>query len=136
MCKERIDQLEVGDKVVIDNGNHYGASYKVATVEKLTATQLTIGGERFNRRDGVRIGDGDRYSYRTQLATAYYPNHRLMTIEEAETANRQKEQEQEIAILARKIKDASYSGLRKLPLETLQQVIKLLQLEDTDGKTE
>jgi hypothetical protein len=132
MCKEQIEQLEVGDKVVIDTGSQW-SPYKFATVEKLTATQLTAGRERFNRRDGVKIGDGDN-GYQTRLAMRYYPDYRLMTIEEAETANLEKKQDQQIKALAVKITNTHISHLKNLPLETLQQVIKLLELEETNGE--
>ena len=133
MCKEKIEQLEVGDKVVIYTRDYQ--PYKVATVEKLTMTQLTIDGERFNRRNGVRIGDGDSYSMRVEIAMNYFPHRHLMTVEEAETANLEKKQEQQVKVLAAKITNTHISYLKKLPLETLQQVIKLLQLEEeTNGK--
>lgn len=64
---KRLNELEKGDKVAYTNqwystGFHSGYQiWQQAIVEKDTNTQLTVNGERFNRRNGIRIGD-DPYS--------------------------------------------------------------------------
>lgn len=52
--------LKVGDEVGIGGYGTY-VSYSVRTVEKRTATQVTVAGERFNKR-GNKIGGRSRFS--------------------------------------------------------------------------
>jgi hypothetical protein len=126
MTKRNIEDLEVGDKVVI-NPPGERTPYKIGTVKKVTATQLTVDGTRFSRRDGVKIGDGSSYSYRTQLAQVWGKG--LMTIEEAEQRNQEIQLEKEVALLASKIVNARLSHLRTLPVEVLREAVFLLGLE-------
>lgn len=128
MTKTRIEQLEEGDRVAIDTGSNYGR-YVIGEVTKVTATQITIGGERYNKRNGVRVGDGDSFALRWQIATTW-PGNVLLSIEEAERRNKEAEQERAVKLLAVKIKDAPLSKLKELPIEMLQEVIRLLGLEE------
>lgn len=127
--KTRIEQLEVGDRVAIDTGLNNYDRYVTQEVTKVTVTQIAIGNIRYNKRTGVRIGDADSYSLRRQIAQDWKTGA-LLSIEEAERRNKEAEQELKAKLLAVKIKDAPLSKLKTLPLETLQQVIKLLGLED------
>lgn len=129
MNKKSIEQLEVGARVVIDTGSLHAARYLIREVTKITETQITVGGQRYNKRTGIRVGDGDSYVTRWQIAQDW-PTHRLMSIEEAERRNREAEEEMEVKSLAAKISNVSFGALKSLPLETLQQVIKLLGLEE------
>lgn len=126
--KTRIEQLAEGDRVAIDTGSNYGR-YVIGEVTKVTATQITIGGERYNKRNGVRVGDGDSHYGRQEIATNW-PKPGLLSIEEAERRNKEAEQELKVKLLAVKIKDAPMGKLKELPIETLQEVIRLLGLED------
>lgn len=126
--KKRIDELKVGDRVAIDTRSLYGR-YVIHEVTKITASQITIGGQRYNKRTGIRIGDGDSYSLRQEIAHNW-PDYGLMSIEEAERRNNEAEQELKVKLLAVKIKDVPFGKLKDLPIETLKQVAKLLGLED------
>lgn len=128
MTKTRIEQLALGDRVAIDTGSNYDR-YVIGEVTKVTATQIAIGNVRYNKRTGVRMGDGERYSGRQEIATTWERNE-LLSIEEAERCNKAAEQELRVKLLAVKIKDAPLGKLNKLPIETLQEVVRLLGLED------
>lgn len=54
----QVKDLQIGDEVVISPLGQ-GYPYRFGKVEKITATQVTASGTRYNKRDGVRIGDGD-----------------------------------------------------------------------------
>lgn len=63
MSESWLDNLSVGDSVVIYNG-WYGASIKA--VSKVTATQIVVGNTRYRRKDGYVVGGGtwSRHSLR------------------------------------------------------------------------
>ena len=54
----KLGDIKVGDEVAVSQGGMPRDSWSRATVEKITATQVTAGGNRYNRRNGVRIGHG------------------------------------------------------------------------------
>jgi hypothetical protein len=51
--KEFLEKLKSGDKVVVSSRDK---SYK-QTVDRVTKTQIIVGGERFNKSNGHRRGD-------------------------------------------------------------------------------
>ena len=66
--KEWLASLKPGDKVAKSRGN-WSRSYDIATVERLTATQITLSNGRKYRRDsGYEIGGaGYARSYLTEI---------------------------------------------------------------------
>lgn len=126
MNKKQISDLKLGDAVVVDTESRI-QPYVIGRVEKITATQITVNGVRYNKRTGIRIGDSDSWGRRQRLAETWPTG--LMTIEEANKTNEEIKTKWEIQTLAVKIKDASLGHLKTLPIETLQQVIRLLGLE-------
>lgn len=58
---EFLKTLKAGDTVIIDGQGH-SRDQRVATVEKVTSTQITAGGERFTRASGAAIGYSGRYT--------------------------------------------------------------------------
>lgn len=128
MRKTRIEQLEVGDRVVIDTSSSYDR-YVVGEVTRVTATQIAVGNVRYNKRTGIRMGDADSYSLRRQIAQDWKTGQ-LMSIEEAKRRNKEADEELRAKLLAVKIKDVPLGKLKGLPIETLQEVARLLGLEE------
>ena len=56
-----IKDLKAGDKVFVTRGSHI----RLVTVDRVTATQIVIGGERFRKSDGYRMGDSNTYWFTT-----------------------------------------------------------------------
>ena len=127
MSKKQISEIQVGDQVVI-NTESSRQPYVIGNAEKITATQITVNGERYNKRTGVRIGDSETWGRRQRLAETWPTG--LMTIEEANKANEEAKNKWIAQNLAVKIKDASLGRLKELPIDTLREVVRLLGLED------
>jgi hypothetical protein len=60
--------VSIGDFVVVDPPSR-GACRKICQVEKVTATQFTAGGYRFNKRNGWQIGGDSYYAATVKTAT-------------------------------------------------------------------
>lgn len=63
--KKKLEELEVGDKVI-------ASSYhvkRIATIERVTKTQLVVGKSRFNRKSGYLCGDHSWDSTSLKVAT-------------------------------------------------------------------
>lgn len=67
--KTSLAQIRVLDHVIVTGYSGRNHQYAVMQVERVTATQLVIGDQRFMIRTGRRFGDGDRYN-NTQNAYA------------------------------------------------------------------
>ena len=100
--------LKVGDPVIVES-THIGGIAYLATVERLTATQIIVGGTRarYRRQDGYRIGP---YSYHRSWIEEPTP--------EARAEIRQTE------LLDRFRRRGCWD---KLPLDTLEAVAELLE---------
>lgn len=116
---KQLSELVVGDMVVIETFNRQ-KPFISAAITRVTATLLIVGRNRFNRKTGVIIG-----SNLPSLSPRICTN---VTTEQAEQANVNAAVKNESAKLAKQIHDIGYVGLRNYPLETLQQVAKLLNL--------
>lgn len=53
-----LDDVKVGDKVFVDEGNYVDNDYRVYTVERVTKTQFAANGRSYQRDSGKRLGDG------------------------------------------------------------------------------
>lgn len=53
---EWLQNLKPGDKVVVGVGN--GSYSRIEAVDRVTATQIIIGGARYRKNNGYRVGDG------------------------------------------------------------------------------
>lgn len=129
-----LDTIKEGDKIVYGRSSN---SFIKATVTKVLKTRITVDcGTQFNRRTGVRIGDGDSWTNKTQILVEggsgiYYGwNKPLLTWEQADIIMAGAQLERERYFLAKKITDAKTKDLALLPLETLKEAIKLLGLEN------
>ena len=125
----QINDLKIGDEAVIRTGEY--PPYKIGKVEKITKTQITIAGLRFNKK----TGEGrDTWSTRQLVTIAHIREagrYRLMTADEANRINEKVAQEQELRRLANEIRYASISDLVRLGLDELTAfVAKLEALKD------
>lgn len=135
----KINDLKIGDEVVIETGNAH-QPYYIGKVEKITATQITIDKERYNKRNGVKIGEHrDTWSTRRlrQIAQLWGSKNygELMTIEEARRENQAVAQEQRLKGLAVKIKDATIADLKRLGADELQAFVEKLEAARTTNET-
>ena len=121
----KLDHIKPGDEVVIAPRSDWDF-YNIVKVEKVTATQITAGGEKFNKRTGVRIGDSGSV-YCMKLATINY--FTLMSREEAERRNIERTQEQKRRAAITKIQNVTRSQLQKASTENLLLVLALLELK-------
>lgn len=55
-----LQTLKPGDLVVVDSNQH-SRSQSLEKVDKVTNTQITVGGQRFTRAGGSAIGHGQSY---------------------------------------------------------------------------
>jgi hypothetical protein len=129
---KKLEELEVGDEVVVCV--YSDAPLKLIKVEKVTKTQLTTAdGIRFNRRDGIKIGEGytnDKWSSYIRTHIVYIFNTGVMSWQEAEIRNSELAARKEIDALARRIKDIPIGELTKLSAEVLRGVLFELGLDE------
>jgi len=64
----RFSEIQLGDQVVIGSCNAWSDSRRVATVERVTATQFVAGGIRFTKY-GWKVGGHTYNSERVNMAT-------------------------------------------------------------------
>lgn len=64
----KFDDIKVGDQVIISPGSFGKRCRKLATVERVTATQFVAGGCRFTKR-GRKVGSITRHDARADVAT-------------------------------------------------------------------
>lgn len=103
MSENWTQSLKAGDEVVV-TGRFYGHD-RLARVDRVTATQIVVGNERFRRDSGRRVGDSG-------YAFAYI----------VEPVAQRRE-----AIERRMLTDAiTRANFDKLPLETLRAAHELL----------
>jgi hypothetical protein len=112
-----LQNLKVGDEVMLQQSGCGKQKHRVAVVDRVTETQIVIGNERFNRHNGHRKGDGNRYSYSYAFIVHAYPEK----LAEVREANRR---ESLVASIQEKSRYAD-----KLPTATLEAVWKLLNPE-------
>lgn len=109
--------VQVGDKVILDNGSHYTNSESIETVVRVTATQivLKIGAleTRYNKTTGHRCGQDGYMRSRISVAT---PDQllRVRTLRRA-------------SFLRNKIDNVNW---KELPLATLERVAAALELPE------
>jgi hypothetical protein len=53
---QEIADLKAGDKIAIVTQCNAGTSAQIHTIDRVTATQIIIGNDKFRRSDGVKIG--------------------------------------------------------------------------------
>ena len=79
--------FKIGDKVVVRKHTSYDVPYIISTVEKVTATQVTVDGKRYLVRNGDMVGGG-----------RYDPSIRFdVTVADAEKSNADWAAERELA---------------------------------------
>lgn len=124
-----LENVEIGDKVVIAP-TYQRDLYKVGTIEKITPTQVTIDGTRFNRRDGYRIGDGNSW-HRVRIAQNWFSDNgnRLMTVEEADKRNAEITEENNRIKLIGILQNIRRSDMENIEVSILQQVVDMLGLK-------
>lgn len=128
------EEIKEGDRIVIEEGGRgYGRIYKtllfIATVTRVTKTQLTANGIRFSRRDGWEAsGRYLRHKARIMIEGSA-DSYRLMTPEEAEVKNREIKRELDHKVLAYQIRDVKFI---ELPYETLLKLAEVLGMEAPD----
>lgn len=67
-----LNELKTGDKVIVKTG-YYGSDLK--KVEKITPTQIVVGGSRFRKKDGYLMGANDIWcTTKLHPATEYEVN--------------------------------------------------------------
>jgi hypothetical protein len=66
MDKDWLQELKPGDEVAVDHGRRR----IIEEVERVTATQIVVGGTRFNRQTGDAIGVKGRWSSSARLKPA------------------------------------------------------------------
>lgn len=121
------EQIKPDNTIVVDFGNH---RYKEARVLRVTQRMIfVLGGLKFNRKTGDAWGQSD-YTYPThKIATTCKSGVRcLMTFAEAAELTQAAEIEVERKRLARLI-CSSYQKTKDLPLETLQWVVRVLEIK-------
>ena len=55
--KEWLSNLKTGDPVYIDGSNNLGGYKRIEKVSRVTKTQIVIGGLKFRKDDGTKVGD-------------------------------------------------------------------------------
>lgn len=113
------DDIKVGQQVVIYNPYNRQV-LEVHTVEKVTQTQVTVGGKRYRKSDGNRVGS---FLSDCQIQVRGYS---LMTPEQAIKENTEREQEVKRQRLANKIRGVTF---REKNYEVLVKVAELLGVE-------
>jgi hypothetical protein len=117
MAADWLEELKPGDKVLY--GSHRDDS--IGVVERVTPTQIIVGGTRYNRKTGRRVGPYSGFCRpRIQRATA----ERLA---EVETANRKA---RAVYTIRRAIE--SYDADKVHSLESLEAAAKLLSSSDSE----
>lgn len=127
MTKPTVHQLQPGDEVVIHTGSAL-QPYIIGKVQKVTATQITVNGERYSKQTKTRIGDRDNWGRKQTLAETWRDG--LMTVADANRKNEEVAREWEVKVLVHKIKDTHNSKLAKLPVDLLKQVVEMLEQAD------
>ena len=119
-----MDELKVGQVVVV---RHSGDElYTFHIVERLTAKSVLLDdGERYNRRGGKRWGWSDSL-HAPRIAFD-------MTREEAERVNKEKAANKRRNMLTKLIADGVYRRRGYVTVETLEQVVALLGLQEENG---
>lgn len=103
-----LKDLKAGDLVIVSPGASYNSDY-VATVTYTTATQVHIGGTKYDRANGREKGANSWHRSRLEQATPA-----------AIEAIRLRE---EIGRLVRKFADLNW---RKLPIDALEQIERII----------
>ena len=133
-----LDNTKVGDKVVYGREERYNK----VTVFKVSKTQITVDdGTRFNKRDGVRIGDGDSWHrtsiYMVRTDPDKYWNQVPMTWEQADERIEAKKQSQERHRIARRITTFSTNQMaHNATIEQLKKAADLLGIDLGDEENE
>lgn len=125
--------LKPGDEIVIDfrydfagNGRYYKVTVAGITEKKIKTTLANGRKMDFNRRNGKEWGSGD--SYRANSIATHYRGG-FWTYADADAANREIDLKNQRNHLAVKINKVPYRHLQTLPIETLEQIIKLINYE-------
>lgn len=126
---KRLNELEKGDKVAytdkwysISWGSHLDI-WEPAIIEKDTDTQLTVNGMRFNRRNGVLIGQGGSYGRHTTRIVPW-------------SVEIEKEIEETNGVIAeyeerRKLSDViNRTKIKDLPLEKLRAIVSVIEAKE------
>ena len=121
--EKKLKDLLVGDRVAITKYSQYRRPYTFGTVKKVTKTQITVGNTRFTLSTGTRVGDGDSW-YPTGIAKK---NGRVMTIQEAQEANKEIEMVLRRDYMVRLIVE-SKNKIGSMDVDTLEKVVKMLGL--------
>lgn len=121
----RLNELEPGNKVVIDDGfNHLS----IGTVTKVTKTQITItrgsGVEvRYNRSDGVKIGDANAWRKEYILRKEW---GEVLTPEEAAGRIAEQRERRVKAEMIDKIKNTQSAIYQRMPIGTLEAIVAMI----------
>lgn len=124
----KLQDVKTGDTVVISPCSGHDL-WKVAEVTAHTKTRFTAGGIQFNRRTGVKIGDADNWGHKTRIAENLKTYGLLMTPQEAETRNAERRVENHRLNLIITLRNLSRDKLESVSTDILEQVAKLLGVE-------
>lgn len=119
-----LQDLLVGDRVIVNGGGGWGAANKLTRVARLTKTQIIVtDGSRFKRRNGRAVGDAGRGYHAMLLEEA--TEERVRRIKECAQVLRDK---MAIREFAEKVARTDTDALADRPVlrEALSKVAKLI----------
>lgn len=103
--------LNVGDKIGVHYSGGWHGETRIETVERKTATQVIVGGARFNKH-GHKVGQRDSYHWTT-----------LIPVAEAEERMKAQAIRAETNRIANSLREYNW---RDMPLEKLREIAALL----------
>ena len=123
-------QLQKGDQIVIYK--RWGLpTYKKVTVTKVTKRVIMCDNKmRYNRSNGKIYGNSDDF-HTDRIQVAFSSHNKLMTWEEADQMNEEKENQTRIARKANLLRQ-HFAKKLTLSEEVVDQIMKLIGLEYTE----
>lgn len=118
----KIEDLKVGDVVVVTGGVLQSKYYKFDTVTRLTPTRIICEKNSFMKNSLRRVGDSSDW-YPLRLMSF---NRGLMSVQEAKDINEKVRQESKHGDLAQKLADVSKTDWMKLSVDELKEILEKL----------
>ena len=117
-----LSDVKAGDEVIVVERPLYNLNrMHLATVDRTTATQIILGNTRFWRKNGLRVGVGERWYISDCIVPADDEHRAAMATAQAEWAEEQSRND-----LVRMVADTRW---RNLPTSALERIVAIIEGE-------
>ena len=121
----RLNELQPGDKVVIEDGFDH---LSTGEVTKVTKTQITVRGDngidtRYNRNDGVKIGDANEWRKQRIVQKGW---GEILTVGEAAELITAQQEKRERRVMIDKIKNTQSTIYHRMTIDELKAIVAMI----------